>query len=95
MSDEASQLRAFRITGKVQGVFFRVWTRDTALEMGLRGMVRNHNDGSVEAWAAGSPKVLDAFELRLWEGPEGASVEGVERGEPTGEIPENGFLILY
>jgi acylphosphatase len=69
MSDEASQLRAFRITGRVQGVFFRVWTRDAALEMGLRGMVRNHNDGSVEAWARGPPKALDAFELRLWEGP--------------------------
>lgn len=95
MSDEASQLRAFRITGRVQGVFFRVWTRDAALEMGLRGMVRNHNDGSVEAWARGSPKALDAFELRLWEGPATARVEGVERGEPSGTIPEDGFLILY
>ena len=95
MSEETSQLRAFRITGRVQGVFFRVWTRDAALELGLRGMVRNHNDGSVEAWALGSSKVLDAFELRLWEGPAAASVEGVERGEATGTIPEDGFLILY
>ena len=95
MSDEASELRAFRITGRVQGVCFRVWTRDTALEMGLRGMVRNQSDGSVEAWARGSPKALQAFELRLWEGPPAARVEGVERREPTGTIPEDGFLILY
>ena len=95
MSDEASQLRAFRITGRVQGVFFRVWTRDTAVEMGLRGMVRNLNDGSVEACAKGSAKVLDAFELRLWEGPVAARVERVERREPTGVIPEEGFQILY
>lgn len=95
MSDEPSELRVFRITGRVQGVCYRAWIRDTALEMGLRGMVRNLNDGSVEAFAEGSAKVLDAFELRLWKGPAAARVEGVERKEPTGAFPEEGFLILY
>jgi acylphosphatase len=34
-------VRGFRIRGRVQGVVFRVWTRDAATEMGLRGTVRN------------------------------------------------------
>ena len=31
----------FRVKGKVQGVFFRVFTRDTALNLGLVGWVKN------------------------------------------------------
>ena len=94
MAEEASQRRAFRITGRVQGVCFRVWIRETALEMGLRGMVRNLSDGSVEACAEGSASVLDAFESCLWKGPPTARVEGVERKEPPTSFPEGGFLIL-
>lgn len=37
------------IDGRVQGVFFRVYVRDTALEFGLKGWVRNLRDGRVEA----------------------------------------------
>ncbi|WP_341540072.1 acylphosphatase [Pseudodesulfovibrio tunisiensis] len=46
------QVRAI-IRGKVQGVWFRGWTRDTARELGLRGWVRNLPDGAVEAVAPG------------------------------------------
>ncbi len=46
MSDIA--LRA-RITGRVQGVAFRAWTRSEAKQRGLSGWVRNESDGSVRA----------------------------------------------
>lgn len=97
MSDEseAVEFRAFRITGRVQGVFFRVWTRETAMKLGLVGTVRNLMDGSVEAVAEGPLPTLDAFEERLWEGPPASRVEGVERIEAEGRASFQGFEIRY
>ena len=40
--------RLFRVRGRVQGVFFRVSTRDVALPLGLSGHAINLQDGSVE-----------------------------------------------
>ena len=47
-------LKAFIVTGRVQGVGFRWFTRQTASELGLRGTVRNARDGSVEVVADGT-----------------------------------------
>ena len=41
------------IEGRVQGVFFRAYTRDEAVKLGLSGWVRNRTDGSVEALIEG------------------------------------------
>ncbi|BDQ37473.1 acylphosphatase [Pseudodesulfovibrio nedwellii] len=57
------------IHGKVQGVWFRAWTRDTARELGVTGWVRNLPDGNVETLAQGNPELLSKFERDLWEGP--------------------------
>ena len=86
--------RAYRIVGRVQGVGFRWWTRQTATELGLRGTVRNARDGSVEVEAQGTAGALAAFEERLGRGPAAARVRSVER-EPPGEpgLPE-GFEIV-
>ena len=43
-----------RVTGRVQGVWFRGWTKDEATRRGLRGWVDNEADGSVRG-AGGSP----------------------------------------
>ena len=90
-----TEVREFRIRGRVQGVCFRAWIRATATEMGIGGSVRNLPDGSVEAWAEGKPDVLDAFETRLWVGSPASKVEAVEESPTDGTLPEDGFRILY
>ena len=52
------------ITGKVQGVFFRVETRHAAEGFGLVGWVRNKADGSVEAVFEG--KDVDVKAMLAW-----------------------------
>ncbi len=84
---------AWRVTGRVQGVGFRWWTRTQALRMGVSGTVRNTPQGAVEVQARGSAEALDAFRERLHSGPPGAQVERVE------DIPiipgnQEGFRII-
>ncbi len=67
-----------RIIGRVQGVYFRVWTRDQASRLGLTGWVRNDADGSVSALIAGPESAVAAMLERFWQGPAGAAVSGVE-----------------
>ena len=86
--------RGYRITGRVQGVFFRAWTRGIANELGLRGTVRNRTDGSVEAQVLGSPGAVSSFESRLWEGPLGSAVDSVEPLELGDPFPSGPFQIL-
>ena len=54
MADE--MIRFFgRATGRVQGVGFRFFVQQNALEIGLTGWVRNMEDGSVEMEVHGAP----------------------------------------
>jgi acylphosphatase len=94
MADKGMEQRAYRVTGRVQGVFFRAWLQATALEMGLHGTVRNREDGSVEAHVRGPAELLEDFQERLWEGPPTARVEGVAVKGSEMDLPENDFLIL-
>lgn len=66
------------VSGKVQGVWFRAWTRDLADSLGIKGWVRNKSDGSVEVLAQAEQAVLEEFRQRLLEGPPLARVAGVE-----------------
>jgi acylphosphatase len=86
--------KAFRITGRVQGVFFRAWTQTTAEELGLRGMVRNRMDGSVEAQVSGPSEAVRDFEKRLWTGSPDSAVVGVEEVEPSAAIPDGPFRVF-
>ena len=70
--------RRFRVTGRVQGVFFRDSARRTARSLGLTGHARNMEDGSVEVLACGSADSLDRLAAWLGEGPKLAVVERVE-----------------
>jgi len=65
------------VTGRVQGVGFRVFTADAALAEGLSGWVRNRPDGCVEVHAEGEAEALRRFEWRLWQGPPHGRVDDV------------------
>ena len=82
-----------RLTGRVQGVGFRWFTRRAAQDLGLTGKVRNLPDGSVEVEAAGTPERLDAFRERLRQGPRGARVMHLEEEELSPVPAWEGFVI--
>ncbi len=67
-----------RITGRVQGVFFRAYTRDAAEQIGVAGWVRNLPDGSVEAIFEGDAIKIDAMIEWCHEGSPLGRVERVE-----------------
>lgn len=78
--------RKVRLYGRVQGVFFRVWTRDQARLLGVTGWVRNCPDGSVEAKLAGAEDAVTNLIDRMREGPSGAKVESVEIADVATEV---------
>lgn len=77
MNDAARACRRYRVSGKVQGVYYRASARECALGLGLDGWVMNLPDGRVEAVAAGAVEALAEFERWLAEGPPRAKVSAV------------------
>jgi len=74
------------ISGRVQGVFFRVSCAERAQEVGVAGWVRNLRDGRVEAVFEGPADDVAALVEWCRVGPPMAQVVGVELEElaPTG-----------
>ncbi|MBU3079137.1 acylphosphatase [Sphingomonas quercus] len=72
------------IHGRVQGVFYRDWTVETAHALGLAGWVRNLPDGTVEAMVEGDGADVEQFIRRCHEGPERARVDHIHRSEADG-----------
>jgi acylphosphatase len=72
-------VRAIRavVHGRVQGVFFRAYTRDKAYQLNLVGWVRNKRDGTVECQAQGSGQAINAFIEFLHEGSPSSHVNDV------------------
>jgi len=81
------------VSGTVQGVFFRHYTRERALELGITGWVRNLPDGRVEAVFEGEDEAVGEMIAFCRTGPSGADVTGVEIKEEnwTGEF--KGFVV--
>ncbi|MFL7839396.1 MAG: acylphosphatase [Candidatus Promineifilaceae bacterium] len=76
------------VTGYVQGVSFRYYTRKKARQLMLTGWVANHWDGSVRVVAEGSPEKLREFNNYLLDGPPHAYVNNMQSDwlEATGEF---------
>ena len=70
--------RRLRITGRVQGVWYRGWTVRTARSLALTGWVRNRSDGSVEALAVGETGAVQRFVAACHQGSPAAEVARVE-----------------
>ncbi|GGO56288.1 acylphosphatase [Roseovarius pacificus] len=81
---EATAIEA-RITGRVQGVSFRVWTQRQAQARGLTGWVRNEPDGTVRAWIEGPRDMVQGMLATLHEGPSVARVDRVDSSEAAPE----------
>ncbi len=65
------------VSGKVQGVNFRSWCKSQADHLGVKGWVRNLNDGRVEVLAQGEEDVLQEFKKLLLKGSTMSRVEDV------------------
>ena len=76
-----------RITGKVQGVWYRASAKDKALSLGLKGKVWNESDGAVGALVQGQEDIVAEFIEWCKQGPMLAVVEDVVvREQPVTEL---------
>lgn len=88
---DAPVRRRFVVTGRVQGVGFRIWTVRRAGALGLSGTVRNCEDGSVEVEIEGAPESVWRLRELLARGPALAQVRSLREvpctsGDLTGEM---------
>jgi len=93
MQGEQRAVRA-HVSGMVQGVSYRVWTRGEAMRLGLAGWVQNERDGSVTVLIAGDDAAVTAMIERLWQGPRGALVSKVEIEEAAEDAPTDFRIIV-
>ena len=78
-----------RVTGRVQGVWYRAWTAEQAKIRNLSGWVRNRNDGSVEAVFCGTEGDVASMLAACEEGPPLARVDS--GASETCDRPDPGF----
>jgi acylphosphatase len=91
MSDDVA-IRVL-VSGRVQGVWYRGWTVETASASGVRGWVRNRRDGRVEALLIGPKPAVDAVIAACDQGPPAARVDSVDRS-PAADDGSVGFRQL-
>lgn len=65
------------VKGRVQGVFFRAEAKENADKLGIKGWIKNHDDGNVEIMANGSDEAVEAFIAWCRNGPKRAQVTNV------------------
>ena len=84
-----------RITGKVQGVFYRLETQKAAQKANVNGYVKNLADGSVEAVFQGPAEAVDRMVAWCRQGPPAARVDQVIEDPLPAQTGFNGFEIRY
>jgi acylphosphatase len=83
----------FLVSGRVQGVAFRAYTRAEAVSLELRGHAINLPDGRVEVLAAGDADALERLAEWLHRGSPMARVDRVSRQVVEAAAIEPGFVI--
>ena len=92
MDHTVDRAHRWLISGRVQGVGFRWFTRQQAERLGLSGWAENLPDGRVEIVARGAPDALDEFEEAIRQGPRFARVDDVEKADiPHEDVPDKSF----
>ncbi len=84
--------RQYVVSGRVQGVYYRVRVRESARRHGLVGRVRNRADGTVLIEVQGPIPLMEAF-LKAVSGPHGLS--DARRIERIAELPVRAELIGF
>jgi acylphosphatase len=90
---QATRTVTVKIEGRVQGVYYRAWTYETAQSLGLDGTVRNMGDGSVEAVFSGPADIVADMLRRCEKGPADARVTKVTILQEGGSVAP-GFNVL-
>lgn len=83
----------FKITGRVQGVFYRAHAKEEVERLNLKGVIRNMPDGSVEAILQGAQQDLEAFKTWAIKGSPSSKPDRVEMTQQTREETFNGVEI--
>jgi len=66
------------IHGRVQGVGYRFFAERVGLELGITGYAKNLYNGDVEVVAQGDKPSLEAYLVKLREGPRASRVTDIE-----------------
>ena len=83
-----------RVSGRVQGVYYRAFTRDRARSLGINGWVRNIPGGGVEAVLEGERRQVGEMLKAMKSGPSGSVILGMELSEIEAK-GYNDFEIKY
>lgn len=83
------------IEGRVQGVFFREWTKNEARKLNLNGYVKNLNDGRVEAIFEGSKDNIKKILSKCRKGPKLSKPTNVEFTLEKASYEFEDFKIVY
>lgn len=94
MASNQQRLRAI-VSGRVQGVSFRYYTKKEADQLGVTGWVRNNHDRTVELLAEGNSEQLARLHTFLQTGSPDARVDNVDAtySEASGEF--SSFEVTY
>ena len=84
-----------RAEGRVQGVGFRMYVQQHAMDLGITGWVRNMDDGSVTMELQGSPEKLDRLEQIIRRGNAFIKVTGLSLETRPVQEEERRFSIKY
>ncbi len=78
MNKDNNICKRIRIFGYVQGVGFRWYVYKSAKELGLKGYVKNLNDGSVQAVICGKKEDVEKLIEKCYKGPSYAIVNRID-----------------
>ncbi len=82
------------ISGKVQGVGFRYWMQNLAINNNIGGWVKNRSLGDVEALIIGQEKEVQKLIKQCKIGPSSATIQNIQINDYNQDYAEKGFNIF-
>ena len=82
------------ISGKVQGVNFRYWMQNLAINNNISGWVKNKMSGNVEALIIGQEKKVQKLITQCKIGPSSAIIQNIQINDYDQDYSKEGFNIF-